>query len=91
MSNPYDAWNQDLLYSVGVSTTSIQIYAENSVSPIRPQRYRVARTSPLQDGSPVQLAPTMSRSPLQALKQTTEGFLYSPCRPRHNDSSSSNI
>lgn len=91
MSDPYDTWNQDLLYSSEVYTESTLIAVENNYSPARPQRFRVLMSSPTQTSSPLFLTPTLNRSPLQALKQTSEGLLYSPYRPRPDGGQDRNV
>lgn len=67
MSSFYNAFNDDLFYSAEIPST-IQLN-ENFESPARPRRFL---------GSNTLLTPTLTRSPLQTLKQTPEGLLYSP-------------
>ena len=74
MSDNYAFWNQDLMYSSEISAESMQVSIENSSSPVRAQRFRAFRTSPM--GSPLHLTPNMSRSPLQTLIETPEGLLF---------------
>ena len=85
MSDNYASWNQDLMYSSEIATEFVQINIENYSSPVRAQRFRELRSSSM--GSPMNLTPNMSRSPLQTLIETPEGVLYSPCYPRNSDTS----
>lgn len=84
MSDHYSAWNQDLMYSSEIPSESAPVNIENSSSPVRAQRFKA---STLENGSPLTLTPSMSRSPLQTLIETPEGYLYSPCHPRLPDNS----
>ena len=69
MSDSYEAWNNDLFYSSEVPSNA-PVNFENSYSSPQPRRYQSRYPSH-------SLTPTQERSPLQALKQTPDGLLFS--------------
>lgn len=72
MAEPYQNWNDDLLYSTELATV-FEPPNENTGSPVRPRRYLASTSNAI-----LNLTPSLLRSPLSTLKETPEGLLYSP-------------